>query len=290
VWFQSKCTSLKVSATLLLLLIAIVAASLSPSTPAASAFRSSGEYVEVYAADCVTPQTIFNPGDTVCAQAGNYPVQPSNPFYRRFSWMSADGSVADRSTIKGDPQADRFIIPTSGPFAQLGTWHVSTIDESADRNATAKFIVRDPRISLTDLSVSKAGPYSVLPGERVQYDLSVYNPGPDFAEFVQVVFSVPTNMTFVAMKQASGPLFDCQTPARGETGRIICTTKGLELDGAADFAVYYDVARDAKEGTDCSTVVEVTSTTEELRKEDNTYALTATVTSAAVDGPSPIEP
>ncbi|MDT5294141.1 MAG: hypothetical protein QOJ76_1021, partial [Acidobacteriota bacterium] len=157
--FKSKCASLKVSAALLTLFITIVAASLSTSTPAASAFQKGGEYVAVYAADCVTPQTVFNPGDIVCAQAGNYPVQPSQPFYRRFSWMAADGSVADRNTIKVDPQNDTFVIPTSGPLAQLGTWYVSTIDESADRNATAKFIVSNPRIPSTDLSISKAGPY-----------------------------------------------------------------------------------------------------------------------------------
>jgi uncharacterized repeat protein (TIGR01451 family) len=129
--------------------------------------------------------------------------------------------------------------------------------------------VRNPRLRLIDLSIAMSAPEYVLPGQKVRYNLSFHNPGPDFAEGVQIIDEVPTNMTFYALKQVSGPFFECTTPAVGETGRIICTTKGLQVDETAQFAVYYLVNRDIKEGTVCTSESQVTSYTDELRKEDN---------------------
>lgn len=251
----------------------------------AAAFQSGPEYVKTFAADCVTPQTVFSPGDTVCAEAGDFPAKPGDG-YRRFQWVAPDGFAAEVSNVKEDPQSDRFIIPTSGQFAQLGTWAVATINGDADRLTVAKFVVRNPKFRAADLSISKVGPKYVLPGDKVSYRLWVSNPGPDFAEGVQIVDEVPTNMVFVALKQASGAAVECSTPTRGERGRSVCKVKGVPADEPIELIAYYQVNPEVKEGETCSSSTEVTSATEELRKDDNFCTSEATVV-AHVDETEP---
>jgi uncharacterized repeat protein (TIGR01451 family) len=231
--------------------------------------EAAEEYVTVYAKDCRTPQTVFNLGDTVCITAGNFPL-PLDAFnYRRLSWVAPDLSVADQVLFRSDPQTEYFEIPTSGDLAQVGTWYATTINVHSGRRVNGKFYVRNPRFPFIDLSIAMSAPEYVFPGQRVRYNLSFHNPGPDFAEYVEFIDEVPTNMTFYTLKQVSGPEFECKTPAVGETGRIICTTKGLQVDEKAEFAVYYLVDRDIKEGTVFSSESQVWSSTDELRKENN---------------------
>jgi uncharacterized repeat protein (TIGR01451 family) len=238
------------------------------ATKGAAAFRGGVEYVKTFADDCVTPQTVFNVGDTVCVEAGDFPA-PLSAGYRRFQWTTPDGLVADLTNVKVDPQGDKFVIPTSGQFAQLGSWTVATINGDSDRFAVAKFTVRNPRIPSVNLSIFKEGPGYVAPGDRVSYKLWVTNPGPDFAESVEIIDEVPSNMVFVALKQASGAAVECSTPTRGETGRSICKVKGMSAEEPIELIAYYQVNADAKDGATCTSSTQITSITEELNKEDN---------------------
>jgi uncharacterized repeat protein (TIGR01451 family) len=263
----------------LIIFTATIAATLSASkaSNATAAFQGAGEYATVYAKDCRTPQIVFNLGDTVCITAGNFPLPPADNFqYRRLSWLAPDQTVASQALIQNDPQTEYFEIPTSGDLAQPGTWYATTINVHSGRRANGKFYVRNPRIPLVDLSISKSAPESVLPGTRVRYNLTIHNPGPDFAESVQIIDEVPSNMTFYALKQASGPFFECSTPPVGETGRIVCKSKGLQVDETAQFAVYYLVDRDVKEGTIFTSGSEISSYISELLK-DNNFVRTETI-------------
>ncbi|MCA1567148.1 MAG: DUF11 domain-containing protein [Acidobacteria bacterium] len=243
-----------------------IAAAVSAST--APAFESGGsEFVTTYADDCVTPKTIFDPGEVVCVQAGNFPVATDwGHSYRRFSWVAPDRQVIEQTNVKADPQYDRFAIPGSG---SPGTWYVTTLDVDSSRFANAKFVVRSPFSRTTNLTILKDGPATIFAGQTVEYAVTVSNPGPDTAEGIEFTTEVPSNMTFVALKQADGPFFECKTPLRGETGRIYCSTKGMGLDDSARFYAYYAVNPDVREGTICSASTHVTSYTEELNKEDN---------------------
>jgi uncharacterized repeat protein (TIGR01451 family) len=270
---------LRTSAALFVLSIITIAAAVSAST--APVFESGGsEFVTTYADDCVTPKTVFNPGEVVCVQAGNFPVATDWGYrYRRFSWIAPDRQVMDQTNIKADPQYDRFAIPGSG---SAGTWYVSTLDVEASRFANAKFIVRSPFTWTANLAILKDGPATVFAGQTVEYALTVTNPGPDTAEGIEFTTEVPSNMAFVALKQADGPLFECRTPLRGGTGRIYCSTKGMRLDESARLYAYYTVNPDLREGTICSAFSQVTSYTEELSKEDN---FTITETQVVLENP-----
>ncbi len=242
-----------------------------PSPVAAVAYQeaSPDEFVTVYAKDCTTPQTVFNLGDVVCVTAGRFPLPLETFNYRRLSWIAPDHTVVNQVSFRADPQTEYFEIPSSGEFAQVGTWYASTINVNSGRQVVGKFYVRSPFNPFTDLSLSLTAPESVLPGQRVRYNLTFHNPGPDFAEGVQIVDQVPTGMTFYALKQVSGPFFECTTPAVGEIGRIVCTTKGMQLDETAQFAVYYLVDRDVKQGVALTSSSQISSYTDDLRKENN---------------------
>lgn len=250
------------------------------------------EYVTIYAGDCVTPQTIFQLGDTVCVEVGNFPAELSSRF-RRIQWTAPDTSIVDIGGVKTDPQLDRFIIPTTGEFAQVGTWYVNTISASGEGYASAKFIVRSPLFRMADLWVTKLAPDAVLPGDRLVLTLQVGNPGPDFAEGVEFVTEVPSDMVFLAVKQASGTFFECSTPPDGGTGRTICRTKGMEAGEQAEFNFYYQVNPEARPGTVCSGGSSVSSFTEERNKSDNFWTTEVTVASPKTDDGTdggPIEP
>jgi uncharacterized repeat protein (TIGR01451 family) len=277
---SSRFSRLRTIVVSFFIFIAMMAFALSASTAsnpvpgsrsafASAAYQNAEEYVTTYAKDCETPQNVFNLGDTVCVTAGNFPLPLDSFNYRRLSWVSPDLTVANQVLFRSDPQTEYFEIPTSGDLAQIGTWYATTINVHSGRRANGKFYVRDPRAPAVDLSISTSVPESVLPGAKVRYTVSIHNPGPDFAEAVQLIDEVPTNMTFYALKQISGPYTECITPAVGETGRIICETKGLQVEEEAMFAVYFIVNRDIREGTVCSSESQISSYTGELRKENN---------------------
>jgi uncharacterized repeat protein (TIGR01451 family) len=264
---------LRTSTIVLILSVITIATAISASTAPAVETAGGAEFITTYADDCVTPKSVFNPGEVVCVQAGNFPVATDWGYrYRRFSWVAPDRQIMDQTNIKADPQYDRFAIPGDG---SPGTWYVTTLDVDSSRFANAKFVVRSPFNYTADLTISKDGPATVYANQRVEFALTVSNPGPDMAEGIEFVTEVPSNMTFLALKQASGPLFDCKTPLRGETGRIFCSTKGMQLDETARFYAYYVVNPDVREGMSCSALTQVTSFTEELSKDDN-VALTET--------------
>ncbi|HEX8458440.1 MAG TPA: hypothetical protein VF656_14155 [Pyrinomonadaceae bacterium] len=285
---RTSAFSVRRTSTVLLILLSIVTITAAVSASNAPAIEEVGvgEFITIYADDCATPKTVFEPGEVVCVQAGNFPIDPSSAYrYRRFSWVAPDRHIADQTNVKADPQFDRFAIPTTG---STGTWYVTTLDVSAARYANAKFVVRYPFGVASDLSVFKDGPEAVYAGQRAVFTLSVNNPGPDTAEGIEFVTEVPTNMTFLALKQASGPLFECKTPLSGETGRIYCSTKGMRLDESAKFYAYYVVNDFARPGTTCTSMTEVSSFAEELNKEDNVAVSETTV--ALADPPDPDGP
>jgi uncharacterized repeat protein (TIGR01451 family) len=236
--------------------------------PSAPAPEAGEEYVKTFAEDCATPKTIFKLGDTVCAESGLFPL-PLYSRYRRFQWVTSHGFVAELTPLKFDPQFDKFIIPTSGEFARPGTWTVRSIGVSANVYTVASFKVRHRFFTFVDLWLTKFGPAEVSPGQRVKYNIMISSPGPDDASDIEFVDDVPTNMVFVGLRQVSGPAFDCVTPKEGDAGRTTCAARGMAMDETAEFEVYYQVNLQAREGTDCTSSARVSSSTDDLNRDDN---------------------
>jgi uncharacterized repeat protein (TIGR01451 family) len=246
----------------------------SQATPAGAEFNF------VYAGDCATAQSSFYLGDKVCATIGDFDL-PVHSRYRRFQWVAPDGQVFDQSGVKLDPQSDIIVLPTTGDFAQYGTWTIRAIDIESQIRTIAKFKVVSRESLLVDLGVIKDGPAFVLPGDIVKYTLTINNFGPDDATSVSLSDYVPSNMTFYAMKQTSGrAFFECSTPARGETGQTLCRTAGVADGDDISFDVYYLVNRDAREGESCTGAASISSRVPELNKTTNYADFEALVSTA----------
>lgn len=247
---------------------ALAAVSASPFISRASA--AGPETVQVFAADCATPKSTFYLGDTVCVKASGFPLHPGvADYYRRFNWSAPGHRVAESDAVKGDPDFDTFVIPSSGDFAVAGKWRVQTVDIETNTRAAATFTVRHPRLLLADLSGWKAMHDYVLPGDRLRYRVTIMNNGPEVAEFVQFAEDLPINATFYALKQGSGPIFECQTPGLGQGGRILCSTKYMKSGDQASFDLYVVVDPRALPGDTAMGRLQVASNTEELNKYDN---------------------
>lgn len=232
----------------------------------------AAENVQVFAGDCRTPQTIFFLGDTVCVRVADFPAHPTAAeYYRRITWAAPGLGAAETEMVGADPEFDRFTIPSSGPFALPGRWRVHAVDIETNARADGYFTVRHPRWLLVDLGVWRVGPGFVLPGDKVRYLLGVRNDGPEMAEAVQFAEDVPTNATFLALRQRSGPPFECQLPKEGGVGRIICSTRALKHGEEASFEVYYVVNAEARDGDTCDGRTQVVSATEEMNKTDNLW-------------------
>lgn len=275
---------------LVVLAAAVCVSALSASrllhTSHAAPLRLADESVQIFASDCVTPQTVFYLGDTICVRAGELPAPPdAAEHYRRISYAAPNLELVRATPVWKDPEFDRFQIPDTGDHALPGTWRVHTVDIETNARADAKFTVRHRFTRYADLLVWKWAPDFVIPGNKTRYTVAVKNDGPDSAVSVQLGEEVPTNAYFYALRQTGGPLFECKTPGQWERGEIACYGRGLKPGESATFDVYYVIDKYAREGDTCEGATYASSGTEELNKLDNKIAY-----SVGVGGPEPPEP
>ena len=122
-------------------------------------------------------------------------------------------------------------------------------------------------LDLTDVSIVKTGPPTVLAGGTVVYTLSVTNNGPAVALGVTVADPTPANLTFVSTAGACTTTFPCAlgTMAVGET-RVITATY---------------TAGTVPNGTVVINVATVSSTTPDSNPGNNTSSVPTTVDTRA---------
>jgi uncharacterized repeat protein (TIGR01451 family) len=236
------------------------------------------ETVETFEANCTTPEDIYILGETVCAVSTNSPP-PFNGFrQRRFQWVAPSGVVVKQTDITTNPQNDTYTIPTSGTFAQVGTWTVRLIRNTGATQVLTRFTVKDPNNLQADLSVTKFGPLEVKSGNNAGFTISLTNRGPDDAQAVQLTDVVPSEMTFVSGAQTTGPAFTCTHPSSGGTGTSTCTIATLPRNATATFTFIYEVSAAAAAGSTIYNTVQVSSTTAELNPQDNSATVPVGVT------------
>jgi uncharacterized repeat protein (TIGR01451 family) len=236
------------------------------------------ESINTYAADCSTPQpgNAWNLGGAACA------VATGSTGRRSIVWTAPNGNVAQRSGFFSGDGSDTYAIPTTGDFAQVGTWSVRSVNVDGDSVAAAKFIVRDPSAATADLSITKSGPAETSAGAAINYVVSVYNLGPDAAQNVRVTDATPANTTFGSATQNSGPAFTCTT----SNGVTTCTTGAggsLAAGDTATFTFLYSVNGGTPDGTVILNTASVVSDTTEpqSQRSDDSATTQATVTSAS---------
>lgn len=226
--------------------------------------------------DCTTPKTSWDLGQTVCA------VAMGSPQDRRIAWVAPNGAITQLSGFFSGTANDTYSIPTApDPFAQVGNWMVTIIDNNGVAFAAAEFVVRDPNHTNADLSIRKYGPFQVSPGSNIDYRIELTNTGPDDAQNVALSDSVPANTTFVSETQHSGPPFTCTGPTPGSsTGTINCTVGTLPARATAIFTFVFSTDGAVGNGTIISNTAVVSSSTTELHAADNTASFSTTVLGA----------
>lgn len=244
----------------------------------------TSESISTFASDCVTPQTVFNLGDEVCAVATNAAIaDPAVGSFvqRRFEWVTPDGSLFQPigPDIITATQSTSITLPTAGPLAQRGRWTVKTVDNSNNGQAVASFEVRDPQNAAVDLWCPISAPFTVSPGSSAPFTVFVTNKGPNDAQNVELTVSTATNSTFQSETQVSGPPFTCTNPDVGTTGSSTCTIATLPANTTVQLTFVFQVDSEAQAGTEVLSTASVTSDTDELFDADNTSSATVTIAS-----------
>lgn len=256
-----------------------------PGGTRGGALAAPSETVTLMAADCITPRTTFYLGETVCAVVEGAPPPADGWRQRSFQWVTPNYWVTQQTEILKEMQWEVFTIPASGDFARVGKWSLRTVDNEPGTQTLTTFFVRDPRTRYADLLAELRGPATVAPGERIEHTLSVSNQGPEAAQAVEFIVSVPTETAFVAMRQLSGNPFSCTTPARGGDGKTVCKAEALKVGEAAEFAFYYGVHDFARDEAVSSTTAEIYNlSVGEADKENNAATVEASVIVPREDG------
>jgi uncharacterized repeat protein (TIGR01451 family) len=113
----------------------------------------------------------------------------------------------------------------SGPNPIVNTATVSSPTEDPASGNEAATITTTVNPAQADLSITKAGPASVIPGTDLVYTITVTNTGPSDASGVSVADVTPAGLTFVANAGACAGAFPCLlgTVAAG-TSQVITAT------------------------------------------------------------------
>lgn len=234
---------------------------------------ASDDNIDTFAPnDCTTPKSTWNLGETACAVA-------TTTGRRSIVWTAPNGNVAQRSAVFAGSGSDSYAIPTTGSFAQVGTWSVRSVNVDGDSVATANFVVRNATVATADLSITKSGPAETSAGALVNYVVSAYNLGPDAAQNVRVTDATPANTTFVSATQNSGPAFTCATL----NGVTTCTGASLAAGDNCSFTFLYTVNGGTPDNTVISNTATVASDTTEPQSQssDDSATTQATVTTAS---------
>jgi uncharacterized repeat protein (TIGR01451 family) len=220
------------------------AARVSPAPLAQPLFL--GQSITTFAADCATPQTDFNLGDTVCVKATGVPL---SLFPWRISWVDPAGFIR---------QSDPAIIDDAATYAYIilgtdtsvindqtvdnrGTWRVNLTRPNGAIIQAARFVVHEPASPVADVFVQKfqrdAG-VQLHTGGNIALIVQVGNAGPDPAQNVHLTDSVPSGATLVSFTENSGP--DC-TPATQGGPLNDCVIASMANGDVAEFTAIYNL-------------------------------------------------
>jgi uncharacterized repeat protein (TIGR01451 family) len=132
-------------------------------------------------------------------------------------------------------------------------------------------------ITRADLSVTKTGPATVLPGDDIAYTIDVANDGLSDAQSVSLTDSV--TLPFVSLASPGG--WTCATPAVNTSGLVECTIPTLAAGATASFTLTVHVDASTPLGTTVSNTAQITSSITDPDLSDNSATAPANITSAA---------
>jgi len=185
---------------------------------------------------CTNPKKLFNLGETVCGRLYGDPQNYCNPPNRSLQIAFKDPSSVTRNSpalLTTDLSTQTFVLPSTNTQGTAGDnrghWLaqvVRTCDSNPLGNST--FLVHNLADLAADIQVGKSAfTSSVHDGGTMQFDIRLFNFGPDTAVNASWSDVIPATMTFHSLTRLDGPAFNCTTPAVGANGTITCSTASL---------------------------------------------------------------
>jgi uncharacterized repeat protein (TIGR01451 family) len=118
-----------------------------------------------------------------------------------------------------------YAVPVSyagpDPIVNTATVNATTADpNNANNTATASSPVTVP---IADLSVTKTGPASAIPGTTISYTLTVANAGPNDASGVTLADPTPAGLTFTSATAPCSGGFPCALGIVAGAGNVVVT-------------------------------------------------------------------
>ena len=215
---------------------------------------STPESIETFAADCTTAKDTFAVGDVACAKAsgtllGSYKVY----------WVNSQGIVVQTNIVSSTNRTASWTVTASG------NWKAYLSNDAL--RSSARFSSSDANAPAVDLTVTNlANSNSSFASDGViTYEVSVVNNGPDPADNVSLVNTIPNNATRQAQSQDSGPIFGCTDNALDTT----CTIATLASGASASFTFIYQLNNGVPADTVILTRSTIESDTTELHEDDN---------------------
>lgn len=218
----------------------------------------SAEGIATYDSTCTNLKDSFNLGETVCAKASGVPV---SLFPWHVAWVNTAGLIVQSDVASTDDSHQYFFTLPSTP-SSVGTWRVNLLRSNGAVRQSASFTVHNTAFSSADVLVQKVvrgGESTIAVGESIAFLVLVTNAGPDTAQNVNLVDSVPPSATLVSFTQQTGPA--C-LPA----GSNNCTMASLSYGEQAEFTAVYQIG--GSPGT-VETSARVTSTTSDPDSNNN---------------------
>ena len=130
-----------------------------------------------------------------------------------------------------------LVVNSQAPSGTLIENQITVTSTSVDGNDENNASQASTRVEVSDLTLSMSAPATVARGSALSYVLTLGNAGPDAAQNVGFVESLPAGTTFASWAQNSGPTFACSYPAVGATGSVSCTAPFLLNGAAAQFTL-----------------------------------------------------
>lgn len=243
-----------------------------------------------YAAGCVTPQSGFALGDSVCVKLGAE-VDPAAGL--QVDLINPGSTRQSSVAVTTSEQVITFTLPTATSqtlnpgtedeitFDNRGTWQLALrSSRDGDVRYANGITVRDanPATNIADLQIAKfySGTSLVNAGGTLTAFVSVFNYGPDAAQGVQVGDTTPSNTTFLSLVQTNGPAFSCTTPAVSTAGISACTRSSLNRGESAGFLITYQVNTAIGNGADLTGTASASTTTNERTTADNDSSASGT--------------
>jgi len=192
--------------------------------------------VVVLDSTCTNPKTLFNLGETVCGRLYGDPQNYCNPPNRSLQIAFKDPSSVTRNSpalLTTDLSTQTFVLPSTNTQGTAGDnrghW-LAQVVRTCDANplGSSGFLVHNPADLAADIQISKSAfAGGVHDGGTMQFDIRLFNFGPDTAVNASWSDIIPATMTFHSLTRIAGPAFNCTTPAVGANGTITCSTASL---------------------------------------------------------------